>query len=289
MASQAQVIEGKAIADKIKSEAHDLMARVHAAGRTVRVAVVSASEEHGAQLYVGKQCANFGAAGIEAVQRVLPGHATEADLLAAIEELNRDEAVTGIVVALPLPRGIHVRRVQEAIRPVKDIEGVHPHNLGMLTLGKLRTGPSTAQAVVEIVDAAGIDPRGKEAVVVGHSEIVGKPVALALMERMATVTVCHVATRDLAAHARRAEILVVAVGRPRLITGDMVREGALVIDVGINRVTGADGKPCTVGDVDFAAACARAGWITPVPGGVGPVTVAVLLRSAVYAATRAIG
>jgi methylenetetrahydrofolate dehydrogenase (NADP+)/methenyltetrahydrofolate cyclohydrolase len=184
---------------------------------------------------------------------------------------------------------VNVRRVQEAIAPVKDIEGVHPHNLGMLTLGKLRTGPSTAQAVIEIVDAAGIDPRGKEAVVVGHSEIVGKPVALALMERMATVTVCHVATRDLPAHARGAEILVVAVGRPRLITGDMVREGALVIDVGINRVTGADGKSCTVGDVDFAAAAARAGWITPVPGGVGPVTVAVLLRSAVYAALRGNG
>ncbi len=264
-----------------------MLARVRAEGRGVHVAVVSASEEHAARMYVARQCADFAAVGIDAAVRALPGRATEADVLDAVGELNRDDGVTGIVLALPLPSGIDVRRVQEAIRPAKDIEGVHPQNLGLTAMGRQRAGPSTAQAVIEAIDATGIDVRGKDAVIVGRSQIVGKPVALMLIERRATVTVCHTATRDLAAHVRRADIVVAAAGTPGLITGDMIGEGAVVIDVGINRVTRADGTRCTVGDVEFEAARARAGWITPVPGGVGPVTVAVLLRSAVCAALGA--
>lgn len=287
MASQAQLIDGKVIAEKIRQEARDMLARVRAEGRNVHVAVVSASDDPASRMYVARQCADFAAAGIDAAVRELPGGATEAEVIDAVEGLNRDGGVTGIVLALPLPGGIDVRRVQERIRPSKDIEGVHPQNLGMTALGRQRAGPSTAQAVIEAIDATGIDVCGKEAVIVGRSQIVGKPVALMLIERRVTVTVCHTATRDLAGHTRRAEILVAAAGRPEVITGDMIREGAVVIDVGINRVTRPDGTRRTVGDVEFEAARARAGWITPVPGGVGPVTVAVLLRSAVSAALAA--
>lgn len=288
MESDAQVIEGSAIAAAIRRDAVQRLAQVTAHGVPVRVAVVSESSAPAARLYVARQRERFVAAGIACVHRELDGTATEADFLATIDALNDDPTITGIVVAVPLLHGVNVRRVQERIAPAKDIEGVHPHNLGQVTLGHLGTGPCTAQAVLEVLDATGLSVRGREAVVVGHSEIVGKPVALTLVERMATVTVCHAATKDLGAHTRRAEILVVAAGRPGLITADMVREGAVVIDVGMNRVTGEDGTPRMVGDVDFQAVRRRAGWITPVPGGVGPVTVAVLLRSAVLAAEAAL-
>jgi methylenetetrahydrofolate dehydrogenase (NADP+)/methenyltetrahydrofolate cyclohydrolase len=286
MADRARLIDGGAIGDRIRREAREGIAELKRRGVAVRVAAVLASQEPAAGMYVGRQCRWFTEAGIECLARELTGEVTEARVMAAVAELNEDPRITGIVLALPLPAGISVRRVQESILPVKDVEGVHPHNLGVVLVGRERAGPCTAQAVMEVLEATGEPVRGREAVVVGHSEIVGKPAALALMDRLATVTVCHVATRDLGFHTRRAEILVVAVGKPGLITGDMVRSGAVVIDVGINRVTDAAGKPCTVGDVDFASVVDRAGWITPVPGGVGPVTVAVLLRSAVRAATR---
>jgi len=284
MGSRAQIIDGKAIAERIGREARRRLEALKRSGGRVRVGVVLASGDPAASLYVERQKARFTEAGIECLVGKVEEERGEEGVLALVGEFNRDPGVTGIVVALPLARGVDVRKVQEAISPRKDVEGVHPSNLGKVVLGKRRTGPCTAQAVLEILEHAAVPLEGTEAVVVGHSEIVGKPVALGLMERLATVTVCHVATRELAFHTRRADVLVVAVGKRRLITGDMVKEGAAVVDVGINRVTGEDGRSRTVGDVDFETVAERARWITPVPGGVGPVTVAVLLRSAVEAA-----
>ena len=284
MVQQAFLLMGKPIAARIRDEACRQLADLARAGRQVRVGVVLASEEPAACMYVGRQCRRFSDAGVICVLQELSGSVTEEEVLGRIATLNEDPAITGIVLALPLPPGLNVKAIQEAIAPGKDVEGVHPHNLGKVALGIRGVGPSTAQAVLEVLESSGVDFRGREAVVVGHSEIVGKPVALGLMERLATVTVCHVATRDLAEHTRWAEILVVAVGRAGLVTADMVRDGAVVVDVGINRVTGADGNARIVGDVDFEEVSRRAGWITPVPGGVGPVTVAVLLRNAVRCA-----
>ncbi len=284
MDGRAQIVDGHAIAARIRDQACKRLEHLKRSGRTVRVAAVFACEELTASIYVHKQCQRFAEAGIQCSTHELTGKVTEDEILDLVRRLNDDSTVTGIVLALPLPAGLDVRRLQEAILPVKDVEGVHPHNLGLVTVGRRCVGPSTAQAVVEVLESTGVSFQGREAVVVGHSEIVGKPVALALMERLATVTVCHVATRDLAFHTRRAEILVVAVGRAGLITADMVSNGAVVVDVGINRVTGPDGTVRTVGDVAFEDVAKRASWITPVPGGVGPVTVAVLLRNAVAGA-----
>jgi methylenetetrahydrofolate dehydrogenase (NADP+)/methenyltetrahydrofolate cyclohydrolase len=185
---------------------------------------------------------------------------------------------------LPLPRQLDETELQYQIDPVKDVEGVNPANIGYVVYGHTLIAPCTARAVIELIDSTGLNLRGAEAVVVGASEIAGKPIALLLAERMATVTLCHIATRDLGAHTRRAEVLVVAVGKPGLITAEHVRAGAIVIDVGINRIAAPDGTRKTVGDVDFEAVSQKAGHITPVPGGVGPMTVAMLLKNTLRSA-----
>jgi methylenetetrahydrofolate dehydrogenase (NADP+)/methenyltetrahydrofolate cyclohydrolase len=222
--------------------------------------------------------------GIEYELITLAAEADRGAVAAAIGKLNGDPSVTGIMLHLPLPAGLDATELQYAIDPVKDVEGVNPANIGNVVYGHTLIAPCTARAVIELIASTGIALRGAEAVVVGASEIAGKPIALLLTEQMATVTLCHVATRDLASHTRRAEVLVVAVGKPGLVTAEHVRQGAVVIDVGINRVKGADGNMKTVGDVDFDGVREKAAFITPVPGGVGPMTVAMLLKNTLRSA-----
>ncbi len=207
---------------------------------------------------------------------------TESSLIDFIQKLNADEAVSGIIIQMPLPETIDYKKISQFILPSKDIDGMHPSNIGKIISGQAKILPCTAAAVMELVNESGIDLYGKEVVVVGHSEIVGKPIALLLLDRFATVTVCHIGTSKagkLEEHVRRAEVLIVAVGKAGLIKGEWIKEGAVVIDVGINRV---DGK--IVGDVEFDEAQKRASFITPVPGGVGPLTVTILMRNLAEAA-----
>jgi methylenetetrahydrofolate dehydrogenase (NADP+)/methenyltetrahydrofolate cyclohydrolase len=210
---------------------------------------------------------------------VFPETMTEEELLAEVERLNGDDSIDGILVQLPLPKQIDSRKVIDAISPAKDVDGFHPVSVGMLHLGRPTLVPCTPAGVIRLIESTGEPIEGKHAVVIGRSDIVGKPMGALLLQRNATVTICHSRTRDLAAVARQADILVAAIGRPRFVTADMIRPGAIVIDVGINRV---DGK--LAGDVDFAAAKEVAGWISPVPGGVGPMTIAMLMKNTVTAA-----
>jgi methylenetetrahydrofolate dehydrogenase (NADP+)/methenyltetrahydrofolate cyclohydrolase len=200
--------------------------------------------------------------------------------------MNADPRVTGIIIQRPVPKHISLRVLQASVSPMKDVEGMHPASIGNIVYNQLDLAPCTAAASVELLKSTGVKLEGLEVVVVGHSEIVGKPIAFLLMSAGATVTVCHHMTRSVAMHARRADALFVAIGRPRLIDGSMVKPGAVVIDIGINAVTDADGAKKIVGDVDYDSVKEVAGWITPVPGGVGPVTVAILMRNTVTALRR---
>jgi methylenetetrahydrofolate dehydrogenase (NADP+)/methenyltetrahydrofolate cyclohydrolase len=222
--------------------------------------------------------------GIEYSLLQLPSQTSQRDLKFTIRRLNDDPTVTGIMMHLPLPAHIDAPRMQYEIDVVKDVEGVNPANIGYVVYGHTLIAPCTALSVIELIKSTGVALRGAEAVVVGASEIAGKPIALLLAEQLATVTLCHVATRDLRSHTRRAEVLVVAVGKPALIGAEDVRDGAVVIDVGINRVTQPDGTKKTVGDVDFESVKQKAAHLTPVPGGVGPMTVAMLLRNTLRSA-----
>jgi len=221
-------------------------------------------------------------AGLYSVKEQYPATMSEAELLQRIATLNQDPAIHGILVQLPLPPHMDAHKVIEAIAPEKDVDGFHISNAGLLMTGQPLFRPCTPYGVMKMLEAENVPLRGAEAVIVGASNIVGKPMAMLLLAAGATVTLCNSKTRDLAAHTRRADILVVATGKPGIVTGDMIKPGAVVIDVGINR--GADGKLC--GDVDFASAAEVAGAITPVPGGVGPMTIAMLLVNTVEAAER---
>jgi methylenetetrahydrofolate dehydrogenase (NADP+)/methenyltetrahydrofolate cyclohydrolase len=274
------ILDGKGVAAKIQTAAADDAAMLRARGVIPTLAVVLVGEDPASQVYVGRKRAAARAVGIEARDHLFPRGIDEAGLLALIRNLNADRSVHGILVQLPLPREIDADRVIAALDPVKDVDGFHPENLGRLLAGVPAVVPCTPAGIVELLDQYGVELAGAEAVVVGRSRIVGKPLAQLLLNRHATVTVCHTRTRDLAAHTRRADVLAVAVGRPGAITGDMVRDGVVVVDVGTNRL--ADGR--LVGDVDFASVRARARAITPVPGGVGPMTVAMLMRNTVAAA-----
>jgi methylenetetrahydrofolate dehydrogenase (NADP+)/methenyltetrahydrofolate cyclohydrolase len=236
------------------------------------------------ELYAQRQGEACRAVGINYELITLPADSPFERVAGTIEKLNHDPSVTGIMLHLPLPEHLDATELQYKIDPVKDVEGVNPANIGYVVYGHTLIAPCTARAVIELIQSTGQGLRGAEAVVVGASEIAGKPIALLLTEQMATVTLCHIATKDLRSHTQRAEVLVVAVGKPNLISGECVREGAIVIDVGINRVTAADGTKKTVGDVDFEAVKRKAGWITPVPGGVGPMTVAMLLKNTLRSA-----
>lgn len=237
-------------------------------------------------LYVRNQRRNAEKAGIGFEERNFPAIVTEAELLAAIQSMNVDPRITGVIIQRPVPDHISVRALQEGIHPLKDVEGMHPSSIGKIVYQNIEMGPCTAMAAVELLKTTGLEIKGLEVVMIGHSEIVGKPIAFLLMAEGATVTVCHHMTRNLAVHSRQADAVFVAVGKPNLINANMVKPGAAVIDIGINQVTMPDGSSKVVGDVDFDACAKVAGWITPVPGGVGPVTVAVLMRNAVIATRR---
>ena len=287
----AQIIDGNALARSIRDDVARRVARLAtrpaAAGGPLRpgLAVVLVGDNPASAVYVRNKVKDCEEVGIASTLDRLPADTPEATLLARIAELNADPAVHGILVQLPLPAHIDEHRVIEAIAPSKDADGFHVGNVGLLVTGKPLFRPCTPYGVMKMLEHAGTRLDGAEAVVIGRSNIVGKPQALMLLAAGATVTICHSRTRDLAAHTRRADVLVAAVGRPGLVTADMVKPGATVIDVGMNR--GADGRLC--GDVDFAGVREVAGAITPVPGGVGPMTRAMLLVNTVEAAERAAG
>jgi methylenetetrahydrofolate dehydrogenase (NADP+)/methenyltetrahydrofolate cyclohydrolase len=280
----ASIIDGIALAAQIKKDVHVRLEQLTAQGHKIRLTAVLVGSTPTGELYAQRQGEACRAVGIEYDLVHLPGDSTQRAVKQEIRRLNADPSVTGIMMHLPLPKGLDAARLQYEIDVVKDVEGVNPANIGYVTYGHTLIAPCTAGAVVELIRSTGTTIRGAEAVIVGASEIVGKPVALLLTEQLATVTVCHIATRDLISHTRRAEILVVAAGKRGLITADHVREGAVVIDVGINRVPMPDGTTKTFGDVDFDSVKAKAAHITPVPGGVGPMTVAMLLKNTLRSA-----
>ena len=282
----AQLIDGAALAARIKD---DVARRVRAFPRPVRLVALLVGGTPAGELYATRQGESCRAVGIEYELLRYPADATQRHIKDELRRLKVDPAVTGIMMHLPLPPQLGAARLQYEIDVVKDVEGVNPANIGYVVYGHTLIAPCTALAVIELIKSTGVELKGAEAVVVGASEIAGKPIALLLTEQNATVTLCHIHTKDLAKHTTRADVLVVAVGKPGLIGPQHVRDGAVVIDVGINRVTLADGTKKTVGDVDFDAVKERAGFITPVPGGVGPMTVAMLLRNTLRSADLLMG
>ncbi|MFZ5485310.1 MAG: bifunctional methylenetetrahydrofolate dehydrogenase/methenyltetrahydrofolate cyclohydrolase FolD [Pseudomonadota bacterium] len=277
----ARIIDGKAIADALLLTIRtEVDARVAAGKPAPGLAVILVGDNPASTLYVRNKRRSCEIAGVRDLAHDLPVTTSQAELLALIDRLNADDAVDGILVQLPLPDHIDANAVIERITPAKDVDGFHPYNLGRLAQRRPTLRPCTPYGVMRLLATTDTPLQGKEAVVVGASNIVGRPMALELLMAGCTVTVCHSATRDLPAHVARAEVLVAAVGRSEMIRGDWIREGALVIDVGINRLL--DGR--VVGDVDFVGARERAAWITPVPGGVGPMTVATLLQNTFEAA-----
>lgn len=292
----ANIIQGTALANQIRAEITRDVAELRKQHKTVRLACIQVGDKAESLLYVKNQERVCGAVGIDFDMVQLPDSISQVALLHKIQELNANPDVTGIILELPLPSRINTFVCQRAIDPNKDAEGVHPVNLGLLVYGIAHHAPCTAMAAYQLIKSTGVDLRGLECTVVGHSQIVGKPISLMLLHDFCTVTTCHIATKDLTLHTRRADVLVVAVGKPGLIKADMVKTGAMVIDVGVNRVPLLDaagnqllndkGKPSfkTVGDVEYEAVKEKASWITPVPGGVGPVTVTMLLRNVAEAA-----
>ena len=281
----ARIIDGKAIAAELRIKIAGEVKRLAAQhGIVPGLAVVLAGNNPASESYVGSKAKVTVETGMRSFDHRLPETVSQADLLALVRKLNADPAVHGILVQLPLPRHLDAHRVLDAVSPAKDVDGFHAVNLGALVQGRPGFVPGTPAGVMRLIEHAGVDLAGRQAVIVGRSNIVGKPLALLLLQKDATVTICHSRTRDLAAVARQADVLIAAVGRPGLITASMVKPGACVIDVGINRL--ADGK--LAGDVDFDAVREIAGSITPVPGGVGPMTIAMLIANTVRAAELSI-
>jgi methylenetetrahydrofolate dehydrogenase (NADP+) / methenyltetrahydrofolate cyclohydrolase len=280
-AGGALLLDGKAVAAKVRAQVAARaaeFARRH--GRPPGLAVIQVGEDPASSVYVRNKRKSSLEAGIASFAHDLPASTSEAQILALVHALNHDERVDGILVQLPLPKGVNADRVMDAVDPVKDVDGFHPVNTGLLAQKRPRLRPCTPYGVIRLAQEYGIDLTGLRATVVGASNIVGRPMALELLLARATVTVCHTGTRDLRAEVERAELLVAAVGKAGFIPGEWVRPGAVVFDVGINRTR--DGR--LVGDVEFEAAAARAAWITPVPGGLGPMTIAMLLSNTLEAA-----
>ena len=276
----AAVIDGKAIAAEIRLAVKDEVAAHRAEfGEAPGLATVLVGDDPGSKIYVAGKHRASEEVGMRSIEHELPVDASESDVLDLVEDLNADDAVSGMIVQLPLPPQIDGGNVIATIDPRKDVDGLTPTNAGMLTQGRASLVPATPVGVMELLRRSGAELEGADAVVIGRSNLVGRPLASLLLAENATVTICHSRTRDLPAVARRAHVLVAAVGKPEFVTGDMVKEGATVIDVGINRTDAG-----LVGDVDFEEAARRARAITPVPGGVGPMTIAMLLQNTVKAA-----
>ncbi|NRP12377.1 Bifunctional protein FolD protein [Aliiroseovarius sp. xm-m-379] len=274
----ATIIDGKSIAANIRDEVATKAAELAAKGWQPKLVSLSVGDVAAAELYVRNQQRTAESAGVEFEARNYPAETSLEQLTGIIQGLNADPRVNGIIIQRPLPDHIPVKTFQKLVHPLKDVEGMHPASIGNIVYNDLALGPCTAVAAVEILKTLPIDIEGLNVTVIGHSEIVGKPIAFLLMGLGATVTVCHHMTRSVAMHSRAADAVFVAVGKPGLVTGEMLKPGCAVIDIGINRV---DGK--TVGDADMESCKEVAGWITPVPGGVGPVTVAMLMSNAVHA------
>ena len=291
----AQIISGTETARAIRTELAVEVARLKQEHNLVPgLVTILVGEDPASQSYVAAKNSTAHALGIHSEQVTLPADTAEAELLARIDGYNHDPTIHGILVQLPLPRHIDEAKVLFAIDPAKDVDGFHPVNVGKMLLGEPCFLPCTPHGILELLQRAGVQTDGAEVVVVGRSNIVGKPVANLMLQKRAggnaTVTVCHTRTRDMAAHTRRADILIVAAGRARMIGADMVKEGAVVIDVGVNRVGRTDsGKAILAGDVDFAPVAEKASAITPVPGGVGPMTITMLMKNTVQAARQAAG
>ncbi len=279
----ARLIDGKALSAAVREL---LVSRIQAAGRPVRLDAVLVGSDRAAAIYAENQAKTCAAVGIDYRLHRLPDGAVYDDIAGRILLLNTEEDVRAIMLHLPLPAGVDHERIQALIAPEKDVEGVNPANIGNVVYGRRSLVPCTALASVEMIESTGVELRGSRCVIVGASNIVGKPIAVLLMRAEATVVSTNKFTRGIADLTRSADVLVAAAGVPGLIKGDMVKPGAVVIDVGINRVAGPDGKSITVGDVAFDEVREVAGFISPVPGGVGPMTVAMLLRNTVDAALR---
>ena len=280
-----QILDGKATAMAVREGVAERVSVLVADGAQPGLAVVLVGEDPASQVYVRNKDKAASAAGIAVETRKLSAETSQDELEAVVQELNEDESVHGILVQLPLPKGLDEQRIVEAIDPAKDVDGLHPVNVAALVQGSEGLLPCTPAGCIELLDRHDIELQGKNVVVIGRSQLVGKPVAQLALARNATVTICHSRTSDLAAEVRRADVIVAAVGWAKLVQGDWVKPGAVVLDVGINR--GDDGK--LVGDVDFEAAKESASWITPVPGGVGPMTIAMLLSNTVTACARQTG
>ena len=278
----AMLIDGKAISAQIKDELREEAAYLAAEGRHVCLAVIQVGSDPASSIYVGNKKKACDYVGIESLSYELEEHTSEQELLSLIDRLNRDDKVDGILVQLPLPEHIDENAVIRAIHPDKDVDGFHPESAGRLCIGEKGFVPCTPAGIIQLLKRSGIEIEGKECVVVGRSNIVGKPMALLLLRENGTVTVAHSRTRDLREVTKRADILVAAVGKPKFITAEYIKEGAVVIDVGIHR--NEDNKLC--GDVDFDDVKEKAAAITPVPGGVGPMTIAMLMSNCVEAARK---
>ncbi len=278
----ATIIDGRAIARRIQDEAAADAAGLASEGWAPRLISISVGDVAAAELYVRNQRRQAEGAGLAFEARNYPAGISLEQLTGILHGLNADPRVNGIIIQRPLPGHIPVKELQRAIHPLKDVEGMHPASIGNIVYNDLALGPCTAVAAVEILKTLPLKVEGLDVTVIGHSEIVGKPIAFLMMGLGATVTVCHHMTRQVAVHSRRADAVFVAVGKPGLVTGEMLKPGAALIDIGINRIETPEG-PRTVGDANFDSCAGVAGWITPVPGGVGPVTVAVLLKNAVLA------
>lgn len=295
----ANLIDGKAVARQIEAA---VVAEIQRLGYAPGLTAVRVGNDPASEVYVRNKAKKADELGLRGTQRIFPAELSEAGLLAEVAALNADDEVDGILVQLPLPKHIDARKVIDAIDPTKDVDGFHPFNVGLLHLGRPSLVPCTPAGVMRLIDSTGVKIEGAHAVVIGRSDIVGKPMAALLLQRSATVTICHSRTRDLGSVIHQGDIVVAAVGRPLLVTGPMIRPGAVVIDVGMNRVevdfadrlahdpdklrTLAKNGSVLVGDVDFVRAREVAGWITPVPGGVGPMTIAMLMQNTVTAAER---
>ncbi len=281
----AQIIDGKALAEELRQSFKARVEALAAKGHKPGLVVILVGEDPASQVYVKNKVNGCLAIGMHSEKITYEATVDQATVLAKIAELNADPAIHGILVQLPLPKHFDEEKVLEAIAAEKDVDGFHAENVGALAQGNPRFIPCTPYGVMKMFEKGDVDLTGKEAVVIGRSNIVGKPMALLLINAGATVTVCNSRTKDLAGHTRRADILVAAVGKPKFVTADMIKPGAVVIDVGINRLP--DGKLC--GDVDFAGCAEVAGQITPVPGGVGPMTITMLLANTIEAAERKAG